>query len=409
MRVVHLQYLVAVKGNAPLRLHNAMREAGIDSCLCVFNTQMAGSRTLIRFGGFRRHIKTLIYGLIHGFIRRNISENPGLYSFPFGVGNNVTSIPEIKEADVIYLHWVNGGFLSLSNIAQILEMGKPVFFFMHDMWPFTGGCHHSFSCNAYTSGCRECPMFAGPESWIYPRLVMRRKGGVYANSNLRFIAPSSWMKDRAERSSVLKEKQVFRVPNFIDNKIFKKTEKEVARNILAIPKSTRMVISFGCVAGFRSPIKGWKLFVEALQRIHRQEPLRAIEVMIFGSGESEEVRSELPYPVRFMGEVGDEVTMALIDSASDVFVSPSLAESFGMTVLENILCGTPVVTFNNGGVTDFVIHKVNGYLADYMSVEDLANGILYCLDNSLSMLVNQEFLSGQVIDQHRKLIDGVVS
>jgi len=73
--------------------------------------------------------------------------------------------------------------------------------------------------------------------------------------------------------------------------------------------------------------------------------------------------------------------MADLYSMADVYVNPSLQESFGYTILESMLCGTPVVAFNTGAVSEIIDHKQNGYLADYKSAEDLAKGIMWILSS----------------------------
>ena len=72
-------------------------------------------------------------------------------------GTDITSLPEFKQADVIHLHWINQGLLSLNGIKQILSSGKPVVWTMHDMWPCTSICHHARECNKYQEECKCCP------------------------------------------------------------------------------------------------------------------------------------------------------------------------------------------------------------------------------------------------------------
>jgi glycosyltransferase involved in cell wall biosynthesis len=76
--------------------------------------------------------------------------------------------------------------------------------------------------------------------------------------------------------------------------------------------------------------------------------------------------------------------MANAYAAADVFVTPAQQDNLPNTVLESLACGTPVVAFNIGGIPDMISHLKNGYLAKFQDVQDLQNGILYCLDNDLS-------------------------
>lgn len=401
-KVVHLQSYVSLQGNAPFRLHNAMLDAGMDSSMIVFNTPKPGTKRFYRFGGVNRILKTFIYGLLQKMVRRKIRTNPNLFSFPYIVGNDVSGHPLIADADVIYLHWINGGFLSLRNLKKILALGKPVVFFMHDMWPITGGCHHSFDCVGYKSDCSHCPMFEGNKKRTYASIGMDGKKNTYSAGNLHFVSPSTWLQRCAAQSAAVSNKSIFCIPNVISEKVFKKVDKAVARQILGIEQSAH-VISFGCVAGVNNPIKGWQYFESALKKIKTIEPELNITVLIFGSEFNQEIAASLPYNVQFLGQVNDEISMVVINNAADVFVSPSLAESFGMTAMENVMCGTPVVAFNNGGTVDFIKHKTNGYLADYQSANDLAEGIIFCLKNIMSMVLSSEFSTASIINNHRQL------
>lgn len=76
-------------------------------------------------------------------------------------GTDITSLPEFQQADVIHLHWINQGMLSLRNIEKILASGKPVVWTMHDMWPCTGICHHARECTRYRQECHNCPFIHG--------------------------------------------------------------------------------------------------------------------------------------------------------------------------------------------------------------------------------------------------------
>lgn len=64
-------------------------------------------------------------------------------------GTDITLLPAFREADVIHLHWVNQGFLSLEVIDRILHSGKRIVWTMHDQWPYTAICHHSRDCRRF--------------------------------------------------------------------------------------------------------------------------------------------------------------------------------------------------------------------------------------------------------------------
>jgi len=77
----------------------------------------------------------------------------------------------------------------------------------------------------------------------------------------------------------------------------------------------------------------------------------------------------------------DDISIALLYSAADLFVAPSIQENLSNTVMEAMACGTPCVAFNVGGMPDLIEHECNGYLARPLEAEDLAEGIAWCLAN----------------------------
>ena len=176
--------------------------------------------------------------------------------------------------------------------------------------------------------------------------------------NLHFVSPSHWMASCVRQSFVSRDKDVYVIPNAVNEAVFKRIDKKYSRYILDIDLNKK-IISFGCNAGINNPIKGWNILLESLRILKEKYMYENIQVVIFGSEFDNSAKEDCPYPIEFLGIVNDEVTMSIINCAADVFVTPSLAESFGMTALENIYCGTPVVAYNHGGVVDFIQHKVN--------------------------------------------------
>ncbi|WP_301703939.1 glycosyltransferase [uncultured Parabacteroides sp.] len=68
-------------------------------------------------------------------------------------------------------------------------------------------------------------------------------------------------------------------------------------------------------------------------------------------------------------------------SCADLFVIPSLEDNLPNTIMESMACGTPCVGFATGGVPEMIDHDINGYVANYMDADDLANGIQWILNN----------------------------
>jgi hypothetical protein len=109
-------------------------------------------------------------------------------------GTDITSLPEFKEADIIHLHWINQGMLSLKGIRKILQSGKPVVWTMHDIWPATAICHLTLDCRAFTSECRNCRLLpGGGSSHDLAASVWRKKQQMVADENIYYVACSRWL------------------------------------------------------------------------------------------------------------------------------------------------------------------------------------------------------------------------
>ncbi len=405
MKVVHIQKHLPTSGNAAFRLHNAFLDAGIDSYMLSLSSDIKGdSRIKYRHNIFQ--LISWVDGKVLQYLTRKAKKQFGLFSFPF-LGLNISKRSVVKQADVIYLHWINGGFLNLTNIKQLAKLNKPIIFFMHDMWTITGGCHHSFECTKYASGCQNCQMFPSNKRRDLSYKEFNKKINLYSKfDNLYFVSPSTWLYDCAKKSLLTKNKPVFYISNVIDNRIFKRFDKKVAKQILNLnPNDT--IIAFGAIT-VNSPYKGWNYLQKALQMLYEQN-FRNISVLIFGSGFNQEISDSIPFKTKFMGYLKDDYSAVIVYNAADIFIAPSLAETFGYVILESLLCGTPVVTFNVGGIPDLIKHKENGYMANYKDANDMVNGIKYCLNNKLEVTVPPGFTTKEIINKHFKLLNEIMA
>ena len=404
LKVVHLQNSTLSAGRAALRLHSAFLEENIDSRIVSLKIDVNDTSEIKEIGRNSRIIARMD-DILRSYITRNNNSQFGLFSYPF-LGNNVSHLELIQNADIIYLHWVQGGFLNLSNFRQLAKLGKPILIFMHDMWSITGGCHHSFTCEKYKTKCFDCQMFPENSMIDWPAREFNNKKRLYSEfGNLYFIAPSKWLFNCAKQSSLTKDKPVYHIPNVVDRRVFKSIEKKTARYLLNLdPNET--VIAFGAFT-LNSSYKGWSELQKALDILSRDFNQKKLSVLIFGSGYNKQISEAIPFKTNFMGFLKDEYSTTLVYNAADVLVTPSLADNLPTTILESQCCGTPVVGFDVGGIPDMIKHKENGYLAKYRDAEDIANGIRFCLDNNIKGHLLPAFEKSIIIEQHMNLMNSV--
>ena len=362
---------------AAARLTDALNRKGVDAQLLVRDKQTDLPTTLVMPRRLRLRWaflwERLRIWVANRFSRRN------LWAVDIAnCGADITSLPAFRDADIVHLHWVNQGLLSMDQLAKILESGKPVVWTMHDMWPCTAICHHARECDRYQSHCHDCPQLMRPAPRDLSYQTFERKLHTYALSPISFVACSEWLATAARKSALLSGQHVTAIPNTYDSRLFHPADKAAVRRQLRLPERPRLLL-FACqkVTNMR---KGIDLLYKALNTPLVRRWFGTLSIIVVGE-RAEVVEPHVMYWVKSMGYVCDEARMAAIYQAVDVFVTPSLEENLPNTIMEAMACGTPCVGFNVGGIPEMIDHKVNGYVARYQDAGDLAVGIDYVLSD----------------------------
>lgn len=294
-------------------------------------------------------------------------------------GTDITVLPEFQQAEIIHLHWINQGMLSLKDLRKILLSGKPVVWTMHDMWPCTGICHHARECNKYHQECQHCPyIYKGGSKKDISYQVFKTKQELYQLAPITFITCSQWLKERASQSALLTNHSVINIPNPINTGLFKPRDKQDARQKRNLPTDKKLIL-FGS-AKITDKRKGIDYFIESCKILAEKYPevLNEWGVVVYGK-ESELLKPLVPFEVYPLNYISSEKELVDIYNAVDLFVTPSLEENLPNTIMEAMACGIPCVGFNVGGIPEMIDHLHNGYVADYKSAEDFANGIHWAL------------------------------
>ena len=296
-------------------------------------------------------------------------------------GIDVTELPEFKQADIIHLHWINQGMLSLDILKKIVASGKPVVWTMHDMWCFTGICHYADGCTKYQNECSKCPKLYGRQhtkdlSWH----TFRKKQQLMQAGHIHFVACSRWLEALAKESKLLKGHFITNIPNAINTKLFHPHDKQESRKRLNLPADKKLIL-FGSMKT-TDKRKGADYLIEACHIINKEytELKDHIAIVIVGK-QAEETAALLPFPCYDMHYVSNDHRLVDIYNAVDLYVTPSLQDNLPNTIVEAMACGTPCVGFNVGGIPQMIDHLHNGYVAEYKSAADLANGICWTLSD----------------------------
>ncbi|QAU12259.1 glycosyltransferase [Halorubrum sp. BOL3-1] len=357
-------------GTATKRIYRGLQEVGINANMLVDHkegddSQIYGPESTLRKA----------YSMARPFIDRlplrAYGGSEGVFSpnwLPEDVGKRIDKL----DPDVIHLNWVGGGFLTPSTIASF---DRPVVWRFPDMWPMTGGCHYARSCERYKDSCGTCPELGSSRSWDLSRFTMARKSRAFSDTDITVVAPSTWLAECANESSLFRDNRIEVIPNGLDTDVYYPWDDEVSRSVFGFNEEETIVL-FGSVNATSDPRKGFDLLDSALNHIQSEN----LRLVIFGSSEPANP-PDLNYPTTYTGYLHDHQSLAFLYSSADVMVVPSRYEGFGQTVSESMACGTPVVAFDATGPSDTIDHRKNGYLAEPYIPEDLAEGINWILED----------------------------
>ena len=406
IKVVHLQIFTELTGRAALRLHRAFLKNGIDSSMITLRRAINDDEKIKQKGKISSIVARMDRS-IQAYLNKNNIKELGTFTYPV-LGSDVSQLGEVKKADIIYIHWALGGFLNLTSFEKLAKLGKPVIFFMHDMWNITGGCHHSFTCEKYKSHCFNCPILPGQKTKDLSFKGFEKKLNLYSKyNNFYFISPSKWLYECAKQSALTKNKPLFHIPNILEKNFFKPFDKAIAKNLLNL-NPNEPVIAFGATS-IDSPYKGWNYLLKALKILASETKFKNMSVIVFGGGYKKEIADEIPFQTTFTGYLRDEYSPVMIYNAADVFIAQSLADNLPTTVLESLNCGTSVVGFEVGGIPDMISHKGNGYLAKYKDANDIVEGIKFCINNKVKGYSLPEFETHRILEKHKSLFNHVLS
>ncbi len=283
----------------------------------------------------------------------------------FAKTDYILKTPEFKNADIIHCHNLHSNFFNLNTLSKISKI-KPVVWTQHDLWAFTGGCTDELKCK--NPKPRKFLLFL----WDNTNYLLRKKNAIYKKSKLNIVVPSVWLKRKIEKS-ILKDQNISLIYNGIDNSIFKKYEKNKTRQELNLPLNKKIIL-FIAKGGKKNILKGWQ-YIEKIISYYKNN--KNILFVCIGEENNQQGEHLGGNNIKYINYIKDKKILAKYFSSADLFLYPSLADVFGLVAAESLSCGTPIVAFKTGGIPEIVIHKKNGYIAEYQNTDDLINGIEY--------------------------------
>ncbi|MEB2782622.1 glycosyltransferase [Algoriphagus sp. C2-6-M1] len=403
LNILHLQFSTKSAGSCAIRLHRGFTHHSNHNSLVLSLAKDDIAIDDVTYLPVQSRILSKINNKLESFFLKYNKEKHGLFSNPI-LGYPINQHKLVKVADVIYVHWVMMGFMSLGSFKALISTNKRIIVFMHDMWYMTGGCHYAIDCSSFKMSCASCPVFPKNKDIALSQFI-KKKDLFQKFTNVFFVSPSIWLKKLSGESSLLSNKKVHFIPNYFNSDIFRPQDKDLIRIELGLPLK-KYIVCFGAV-GIDSPYKGWKYLKMALEYLGNLYDSDELEVLVFGEINSEQITQNIEFKVNFLGYLDEEIAISKAYNAANVFVLPSTMDNQPTTVIESLNCGVPVVVFDLGGSPEMIDHKKNGYIARPYDSEDLAQGIHFCLSNHLNVYVKQEYHPSQVMKKHEELLNSI--
>jgi glycosyltransferase involved in cell wall biosynthesis len=389
--VLHLSLsdLEGGAARAAYRTHVALRSAGHHSRMLV-RRKLSNDRDvelvdpLPPWPSRRRRLRARIPGL-----RPRTPQATVTFNFDLEESFDPRSLFRLPReyVDVVCLHRITR-FLTVRQIRALRDHYRcPLVWVVLDQQPVTGGCHYSLGCDRYTERCGRCPLLRSDDEDDASRRLWLRKERFLADLPLAFVTPSGDTERWVQESSLFGDHRVQRIPLPIDGEIFRPIDRRIAREALALPAEAKIVLV--AATHFGAPRKGAQHAVQALGRLaellgdgHQED----VFVLVAGAA-GDELLAAVPFRGATVGRLSDDVALALVYQAADVFLSPSVADAGPMTVPEAMLCGTPPVAFALGYANDLVDGPDTGRVAPLGDSDALATGLLETLERERGVVM----------------------
>jgi Glycosyltransferase len=269
--------------------------------------------------------------------------------------------------DIIHLHNLHNCYINIELLFEYIKKNNiSIIWTLHDCWSFTGHCPHykAVNCNKWQTECFECPQYKQ-----YPASRTDKSKEMYKLKKSWFtdvekmiiVTPSDWLKGQVKKS-FLSEYQVEVINNGIDLSVFKPTVSNFRdKNDLYDKK-----IILG-VASPWSEKKGLNIFIKLSEMLGE-----SYKIVLVGLTDIQ--ISKLPEDILGLPKTNNQIELAEIYSAADIFLNPTYEDTFPTTNLEAMACGTPIVTFNTGGSVE-VINEYTGRVVENNNLSNLRKEI----------------------------------
>lgn len=343
--------------------NNNYRRRWARTCLAIEDVLSPLARSSPKLGAMMR---SCLHGL--GQPRQLLEIERGREDFEYPGAWHLLELPP-ERPDVLHCHNLHGGYFDLRALPWLCQQ-VPVVVTLHDAWLLSGHCAHSFDCERWRRGCRECP-----DLTIYPAIKRdataynwHRKRDIYARSRLHIVAPSYWLIEKAKQSILTQAIETTRViPNGVDLGVFRPGDQKEARKLLSLPENATIVLLIA-----HNLFKDYDTMEAALSRLDEKNGEELIFVCLGKTGADKSVGQG---HMIYRGFERKEERMVLYYQACEIYIHAAKDEAFGLTITEALACGVPTVATAVGGIKEQLEDGVNGFLVPPKDFEAMASRV----------------------------------
>ncbi len=375
-------------GTAAVRQHLALRGQGVNSELYVMDQRF--SRETVHILPTYRH-NVLPHGQRRETARHaaltsseklryralvNYPHRPeGAEYFSLPIQNfDFRNVPLFDDFDVLNLHWV----ATMCDPALSLDAlkGRPIVWTLHDMNPFTGGCHYADGCRGFETYCGNCPQLGSNEENDLSRQTWKARMVAYRELDLHIVAPSQWLADEAQKSSLFSRFPVHTIAYGQPVDVYQPLNRQVLRQNLGItPDKTVLLFAAQDLGNKR---KGGIYLLQMLHALAASKEKEQFMVLLLG-GNPPRPFLETGIQAEATGHIDSDQSMAALYNVADAVLVPSLEDNQPNVICEALACGTPTVAFASGGIPEMIRHKETGFLAESKDVQGLVDGVQWAV------------------------------
>lgn len=286
----------------------------------------------------------------------------------------LTRMSAYKEADLLHLHIIHSGYLSLWALPGITRQ-KPTVWTLHDPWAMTGHCVYPFDCTRWQSKCGDCPRLKThmPLRADRTEFLFRYKRHVFSKSKFDVIVASRWMLNMVQSSPLFEGVCVHHVPFGLDLEFFSEVAAPDARKRFGIPDDALVI----CFRSDTNEFKGLSHIIQVLDRIRCDQPVCLLTFAMKGLMD----RFAGSFQLVELGWLNDEAFMRDAFVAADIFLMPSIAEAFGVMAIEAMACGKPVISFDDTALAEVTFAPDVGVSVPMGDTEALLGALQRLIDH----------------------------